>query len=139
MWRKSIALVVFGIAAFLAVQSVPRGDVMASQPADKLARGRQLFYKYCASCHGMDGKGGGPVAASLKTMTPDLTTIELREGKFDQVRIQNIISGERDIAAHGTKEMPVWGFVFRYKTGSQSIATLNVYAIADYIKAFQRK
>lgn len=138
MWRKSIALVVFGIAAFLATQSIPRGEVMASQ-ADRLARGRNLFYQHCASCHGMDGRGGGPVAASLKTVTPDLTTIESREGKFDQVRLQNIISGERDIAAHGTKEMPVWGFVFRYKTGSQSVATLNVYAIADYIKAFQRK
>jgi len=30
------------------------------------AAGAQLYATYCASCHGPDGKGDGPVAAALK-------------------------------------------------------------------------
>ena len=29
--------------------------------------GKDLFEFYCASCHGRDGKGNGPVAPALKT------------------------------------------------------------------------
>jgi cytochrome c553 len=34
--------------------------------------GRDLFEFYCASCHGRDGKGSGPVAPALKTPPPHL-------------------------------------------------------------------
>jgi len=37
------------------------------------AAGKAAYDKYCASCHGVDGKGKGPAAASLKDPLPDLT------------------------------------------------------------------
>jgi len=44
-------------------------------PADaaSLARGAELFHINCTQCHGVDGKGTGPVAAFLNNKPADLT------------------------------------------------------------------
>jgi mono/diheme cytochrome c family protein len=44
-----------------APQSAPEGDLRGDATA-----GAQLYATYCASCHGADGKGDGPIAASLQ-------------------------------------------------------------------------
>lgn len=134
MLRKMIAAIALGMGIFLVAQSIPSGQAAAAQHD----RGRKLFLQYCASCHGVDGKGSGPVAPSLKSSVPDLTTIEKRDGKFDQVKIQNIIAGDINFPAHGQKEMPVWGFVFRQKAGGQAVSTANIYALGNYLKAIQQ-
>src|SRR5689334_9844686 len=124
MLRRMIATTVIGIGLLLLAQSFPS----VTQGANREDRGQKLYMQYCASCHGVDGKGGGSVAPSLKTTIPDLTTIEKRNGKFDQNKVQQIISGEIGFSAHGQKDMPVWGFIFRQKAGGQPVATANVYA-----------
>ena len=72
--------------------------------------GAQLFKRLCASCHGPAGAGDGPVAAGFKTRLPDLTGIAARRGgQFPDERIRQIIDGRAGVAAHGAREMPVWG------------------------------
>ena len=135
MFRRMIVTIALGIGALLLTQSFPS----VTQGANKEDRGQKLYMQYCASCHGADGKGGGPVAPSLKTFIPDLTMIEKREGKFDQNKVQQIISGEIGFTAHGQKDMPVWGYIFRQKAGGQPVATANVFAMASYLKSIQQK
>jgi mono/diheme cytochrome c family protein len=104
-------------------------------------RGRKLYLQYCASCHGVIGKGQGPAAKSLSTPLPDLTGIQKREGKFPAARIKIVIAGEvgeTELTAHGSKEMPVWGKVFRDARG-QSRSRLDVYALTKYIESIQEK
>ncbi|MBL8188523.1 MAG: cytochrome c [Acidobacteria bacterium] len=137
MLTKLTAIAVFVLGLALAVQSVSTSQVSAQ--SNKNDRGQQLFQQYCASCHGVDGKGGGPVAASLKNPIPDLTMIEKRDGKYDQLKVQNIISGEYEIAAHGKKDMPVWGYIFKQKTGSAMTSRLQIYALGTYLKSIQAK
>jgi mono/diheme cytochrome c family protein len=110
----------------------------SAQRSNNLERGRQLYYQYCASCHGEDGRGTGPVAASLKAVVPDLHKIAKENAKFPQLRVKNIISGEVDVSSHGSKEMPVWGRVFREAKGN-SVSQLNLYALMKYIEAMQEK
>jgi mono/diheme cytochrome c family protein len=107
------------------------------QATDKNERGRKLYVQYCASCHGMDAKGNGPVAATMKVMPTDLTTIAARNGKWNPVRVENTIAGDEFPVAHGTREMPVWGAYFR-NTKDRNIAILNVYALTKYLEAIQR-
>jgi mono/diheme cytochrome c family protein len=38
-----------------------------------LALGKAMYHSACASCHGEDGKGDGPVAANLRNQPDDLT------------------------------------------------------------------
>jgi mono/diheme cytochrome c family protein len=72
--------------------------------------GAQLFKRLCSSCHGPAGAGDGPVAASFKTRLPDLTGIAARRGgQFPEERVRQIIDGRAGVAAHGAREMPVWG------------------------------
>ena len=128
----AVGLVVLALSLSSPLPSV------GAQGKDKNERGRKLFTQYCASCHGVDGKGNGPAAPSLKNKLMDLTMLQKRDGKFDQVHIQNIISGEKEVLGHGSKEMPVWGTYFRAKSDTQ-VSTLNVYALAGYLKSIQQQ
>src|SRR5271169_1286466 len=74
-------------------------------------KGPDLFRAHCAACHGLDGKGSGPVAPSLKVKPADLTLLAKRSGgRFSEARVRSFISGdEPTLSSHGTREMPVWG------------------------------
>ena len=127
------------IAAFTFVVFVGFQGATSGQTKDRLERGRKLYTQYCASCHGMDGKGSGPVKAALKVAPTDLTTLAQRNGgKFSAQDVQLHINGENDIPAHGSKEMPVWGSYFRSASG-RGVATLNINALTKYLEAIQVK
>jgi len=104
-------------------------------------QGRALYSAYCAVCHGKDGKGGGPMATSLKVAPPDLAHISLRNGgKFPMARIEQIIAGEEPLAAgHGTREMPVWGPIFSQIAWDQDLGRVRVDNLAKYIEGMQTK
>lgn len=104
-------------------------------------QGPALYTAYCTVCHGKDGKGGGPMAKSLKVAPLDLTRIAIRNrGTFPMVRMQRIISGEEPLTAgHGTREMPVWGPIFSQVAWDQDLGRLRVYNLAKYIEGIQTK
>lgn len=72
------------------------------------ARGRERYVALCASCHGSEGAGDGPAAASFRVAPPDLRRIAERHGGFDPPTVAATIDG-RGPGAHGSEEMPVWG------------------------------
>lgn len=89
---------------------VATGGGALAQPPDAVEAGRELFVRYCSACHGVDARGGGPVAELLKIPTPDLTKIATRrEGRFPESEIEQIVDGRKPVRGHGTREMPVWG------------------------------
>lgn len=72
----------------------------------------------CAQCHGMDGKGGGPMAGFLTGTLPDLTQLQKDNGGvFPVTRVYGVIDGSTELGPHGTREMPAWGN--RYKLDAQ--------------------
>ncbi len=103
--------------------------------------GKELFLAYCASCHGADGRGAGPVAAALKAPVPDLTTLTKRNsGKFPVAQLEKSILGEsRNPAAHGSREMPVWGPVFRRVENDQDLGLVRVRRVVEFIQSLQAK
>ena len=75
--------------------------------------GARLFKTHCATCHGVNGRGNGPLADQLRRPPPDLTKFTARNGGlFPDERLRRIIDG-RDVPSHGDRDMPVWGDVFR--------------------------
>jgi mono/diheme cytochrome c family protein len=83
--------------------------------SEQVGEGEAIFHLYCAPCHGRDARGGGPVAADLKTEPLSLREIgKRRGGNFDAHEIRAYIDGRSMRRAHGTPEMPVWGNLFRY-------------------------
>jgi mono/diheme cytochrome c family protein len=100
------ALVVANLIVGFNVQS------FAQQPAPQQPDiGKTEYQSSCASCHGVDGKGTGPVADALKTKPADLTTIaKQNNGVFPFGRIYDIIDGRLEVKSHGVRDMPIWGF-----------------------------
>ncbi|HEY5809040.1 MAG TPA: cytochrome c [Povalibacter sp.] len=87
----------------------------ASSGFDELApsnsSGEELYQHLCASCHGPGGKGDGPVGPSLKVPASDLTGIAKRNGgTFPTEEVRRSIDGRSSPVAHGSREMPVWGW-----------------------------
>jgi mono/diheme cytochrome c family protein len=126
----ALALSIGTAAAQAKVEKVP----IKSTP---VSDGKTMFNSYCAVCHGTDGKGSGPAAASLTKTPADLTKISARNGgTFPAVKVKRYIEGLDEISAHGTRDMPMWGDLFR--SLSRDTADLRVQALADYLKGMQQ-
>jgi mono/diheme cytochrome c family protein len=101
--------------------------------------GASLYRNYCATCHGPGGKGNGPAAAALKTPPPDLTVLaKNNKGKFPDLKVQYILENGTDLAAHGSKDMPVWGPIFR-SMGADYLRHQREVNLATYLKSIQGK
>ena len=78
--------------------------------AEVLDPGKAEYHSSCASCHGIDGKGNGPVGADLKVPPSDLTVLARKNnGVFPFNSVYEIIDGRKAVIAHGTRDMPIWG------------------------------
>ena len=103
----------------------------------------QLFQRFCASCHGREGKGDGPVAPFFKLAPPDLTGLARRSGgKFPDERVQRIIDGREVVTPHGARQMPVWGLELAMAAGDtpqgRQQAEKSIAMLVDYLKTIQK-
>jgi mono/diheme cytochrome c family protein len=128
-------------AAALALVFLVAGAGMAEQDPDT-ARGQELFQHYCSSCHGGNGSGNGPVAPALSTPPADLRRIAARRGgSFPADEVAAHIDGRRDVVAHGTREMPVWGRVlgekFRRRQAPETAVAVEIRLLTEYLQSIQ--
>lgn len=105
--------------------------------------GEELFVRFCASCHGSEAHGDGPVSRSLNVAVPDLTTITRRYGQFPAGAIRDVIDGRGiDRRAHGTREMPVWGYEFYVEEGAdvnaQRAVREAINKLIEHLREIQR-
>lgn len=94
---------------WLTIASLAAGFVAAAQ-AEDLDIGKSEFRSSCASCHGADARGKGPISDQLKMPPADLTMLaKNNNGAFPTNAVYEAIDGRKTIPAHGTRDMPVWG------------------------------
>jgi len=72
-------------------------------------RGRAVFEKHCVTCHGDDGKGTGPVAATLPVKPANLT--DCRRTAEDDIEMIDAIIHHGGAYAGMSPVMPAWGTV----------------------------
>ena len=102
--------------------SVAAVMIMSPVRADDLVEAKKDFQARCSSCHGLNARGNGPAAASLKVPPADLTQISRRNGGvFPKSRVFETILGIDRPLAHGSQEMPVWGDIFLDETIGGSV------------------
>lgn len=140
----ALTLVFTLVAAAQENQQPPAEKKIKKVPASYTspASGAEMYKQYCASCHGLDGKGNGPAAPALKSAMPDLTTMAKRssDGKYPYDRVYSVINGTVEMPAHGSKEMPVWGRIFwRMSEGHQAEVQQRVVNLTKYIEKMQVK
>lgn len=100
--------------------------------------GGATFNAYCTVCHGPAGRGDGPAAKALSKAPADLTQIARKHaGNFPSAAVRATIVGEAGPLAHGTRDMPMWGPLFRSADGSVSEIRLN--NLVEYLASLQQK
>jgi len=108
---------------------------LSSQAAD-VAEGIDLYRNHCAACHGAYGEGDGPAAPAMRTMVPNLRVLARRNGDvFPADAVTAYIDGRQLNAAHGNREMPIWGDVFR--SPDQKEARERIDSLVAFLKTMQ--
>jgi mono/diheme cytochrome c family protein len=128
--------------AFAAAAADPPAPPPSPPSAVAKVSGAYTFRTYCASCHGVDGRGEGPLAVNLRFEPPDLTLIAKRSGgRFPADRVYRIIDGRNPLAGHGGPEMPVWGDAFRGGDTAydEAQAKARIESIVDHLKTLQQR
>lgn len=69
--------------------------------------GAALYRQFCANCHGLDGKGGGPAAAALPVRPADHTDGAVM-GKLSDADVFRVIK-DGGQAVGKSPVMPRWG------------------------------
>jgi mono/diheme cytochrome c family protein len=104
--------------------------------------GGDLYQFYCASCHGREGRGDGPVAKLLTHRPPDLTTIAKRHnGRFPREAIERSMAGLEPSPppTHGSREMPVWGPDLYALDPDDRLTRVGVANVVRYLESIQSK
>jgi mono/diheme cytochrome c family protein len=151
MPARKLVWIAAALAAF-ALALVAQNQPQAAQPPQKVikhvpiqhtsaASGEEMYVSYCASCHGKEAKGNGPAAEALKVPPTDLTMLAKKNGgKYPALKVSSIIRGEDVVAAHGSRDMPIWGKLFWSISGGsdaevlQRVANLNHYLESQQVK-----
>lgn len=126
--------------------------------AEDIDIGKSEFQAACASCHGADGKGKGPVSGQLKVPPSDLTMLaRSNNGVFPTNAVFETIHGSKTIPAHGTREMPIWGERFNpivslphhvdssywkmagVEQRPEIVVRTRILAVVDYLSRIQQK
>lgn len=142
MWLRTApwkAVAVLAAAA-AAGAAPPREPPMKTSGRDsRPMSGRELYVAYCASCHGMDGRGGGPAAEAMDMRPADLTALaEKHGGRFPAVRVQRLLGGIEGLPAHGGKRMPVWGPAFLPLSPAEGQAAVLIDRLVQYLQSIQK-
>jgi len=147
MKRISIPLtLIFGGFLVLSTTAFAAGDENTKTIKKVNARptatlnGADLFKEYCAVCHGNDAKGDGPAADALKKRPADLTQLSRKNnGTFPELHVMNFIKGQDVVAAHGSRDMPVWGSIFSQMSSNPDLVQVRTYALLKYLEEMQAK
>ncbi len=138
-WAALIVIIAMAMIAF-GQETKTEVKHVAIKPTSA-ASGQEMYKGYCAVCHGTIGKGDGPAASALKVPPPDLSTLAAKNGgKYPALKVSAVIRGENIPAAHGSKDMPMWGNLFWQMSGGhasevqQRVSNLN-----KYIESLQQK
>lgn len=138
----------FGKSIALGAALVLSSGVVAAQKDNV---GKLEYDSNCATCHGVTGKGDGPLAGYLTQKPSDLTTLTKRNnGVFPVSLLRALIDGREVTAVHGTRDMPAWGNEYDQRAieyysdyfgnfSSESFIRARVLALVDYIHGLQAK
>ncbi len=133
-----------GIAALsAAVVCAQQTKITIQAPRTPADNGKVMYENYCASCHGLDGRGRGPTAEALKFPPPDITTMtKSHNGTYPAQHVEAVLRFGVDNPAHGSKEMPIWGPVLKsmdHAEGSNPVQALRITNLVRYVETLQVK
>lgn len=119
--------------------------------AQGMSMGQFEFHNSCEVCHGAGGKGDGEFSQLLSAQPADLTMLQKNNGGvFPVQRVFETIDGQATVAAHGERDMPIWGQRYIERAGesydyafspkeSAEYSRARMLALVEYIATLQAK
>jgi mono/diheme cytochrome c family protein len=133
-----------GAGALLAVSLANTGTALAQADVDF---GKREYMANCAVCHGTAGNGAGYYEGFLKQKPTDLRLLAKRNGGvFPYQSVYEVIDGRRQVAAHGSRDMPVWGDDYYAKGATyettgvfnpETYVRVRIISLVDYLYRIQ--
>ena len=141
-WSETMTMRAATLAAAVTALCAGAGEPAQQEPPKGAEGGKVIYRTICASCHGEDARGGGPVAESLKTKPANLRLIVRRGGgSFPEDEVKRHVDGRKATPAHGTREMPVWGdslaTAVPYLEEREERIERAIAMLIDYLKTIQ--
>ena len=114
--------------------------------AQDVQQGEAIFGYYCATCHGRDATGNGPMSPSLVVRPTDLTELRSQNGGvFPTTRVVMRIDGRDPLVSHGSM-MPVYGDFFagtdvmtKTEAGQPVLTSQPVVDLLAYLEGLQQQ
>lgn len=114
--------------------------------AQDINAGGETFARYCATCHGAEARGNGPMAPVLVIQPTDLTALRTRnDGVFPTQRVVMRIDGRDPLVSHGSP-MPIYGDFFEGETislktesGQPILTSPEVVDLVAYLRGLQQQ
>lgn len=138
---KNATLTLALLAGTLTVPAFARAE--NGQPGDRAA-GAETYRKHCATCHGIEYTGHGPMAGVLIIKPVDLTAMQRKnEGIFPTERVVRRIDGRDPLVSHGSP-MPVYGDFFegediaiKAPSGQPILTSVPIADLVAFLKSIQ--
>jgi len=128
------------------------GGMRLAISADTPDIGKTEYMNKCAVCHGQSGKGDGGAVDLLKVAPADLTLLAKNNGGvFPVDRVYQVIDGRQVVKGHGSRDMPIWGNMYKKETAEAGeyffempytmdmYARVRILALIDYLSRIQGK
>lgn len=114
--------------------------------AQDAQQGEALFGYYCATCHGSNATGNGPMSPSLVVAPTDLTALSDKNGGvFPTLRVVMRIDGRDPLISHGSM-MPVYGDFFagtdvmtKTQAGQPVLTSQPIVDLLAYLEGLQQQ
>ena len=140
--RACLAAISFFFLPIVPAQAQSQSKEVKKEPVQTTSpnSGSEMFHSYCAPCHGADGKGNGPAAASLRNPPANLTQLNKKNGgKFPADHVTTVL--RNGVAgAHGSSDMPIWGPLFSQVSGhDNALVQMRISNLVHYIETIQEK
>jgi len=112
--------------------------------AQDIGAGAELYRVHCATCHGIEATGQGPMAGVLVIKPVDLTELQSGNGgTFPTERVVKRIDGRDALVSHGSP-MPVYGHFFegndvaiKAPSGQPIMTSKPIVDLLAYLKSLQ--
>ncbi|MEX0350479.1 MAG: cytochrome c [Paracoccaceae bacterium] len=110
--------------------------------AQDVENGEALYLTHCATCHGIDATGQGPMAGVLMIKPANLTQLKV-DGVFPTERVVRRIDGRDPLVSHGSP-MPVYGDFFegedkatKTHSGQPILTSAPIIDLLTYLETLQ--
>lgn len=112
--------------------------------AQDVNAGATLYQRHCATCHGVEARGNGPMRPALLLQPSNLRALTAEnDGTFPIARVVSRIDGRDPLVSHGSP-MPVYGWYFegddtalKAETGQPILTSKPIVDLMAYLESIQ--